>query len=261
MHTKAFAAFAALVSVLDDGSARSAALASRLGAPHVAGAAAEGWALAYVSADAPTLRLVQLDARGRSTTALGSGLLAAGRTAGSALVRAAKPQNRTVWDCTGGLGRDSLTLAEAGALSVRVFEREPVLLELLRAGLGELEIARPAVAARLRVTAGDAASAGGDGERPDVVYLDPMYPEEAKRKSASVKKDLAALRAIVPDAAPGDDARLLEAALALGAGRVVVKRPRTGPPLAGLAPSYVVGGGSGASRFDVYVGGGGGAAV
>ncbi len=82
--------------------------------------------------------------------------------------------------------------------------------------------------------------------RPDVVYLDPMFPE--RQKSADVKKEMRAFHRLVGADADADD--LLAPALAAARYRVVVKRPRKAPDLAGRPPSHRVEGKS--SRFDVY---------
>jgi 16S rRNA (guanine1516-N2)-methyltransferase len=85
-----------------------------------------------------------------------------------------------------------------------------------------------------------------NGDAPQVVYLDPMFPP--RDKSALVKKEMRAFRPFVGD---DDDApALLDAALALASHRVVVKRPRRAASLGGIAPSYALEGKS--SRFDVY---------
>lgn len=60
--------------------------------------------------------------------------------------------------------------------------------------------------------------------KPDVVYLDPMYPHpENKKKSALVKKEMRVFQSLV--GADTDADGLLEPALKLAAKRVVVKRP------------------------------------
>ena len=67
-------------------------------------------------------------------------------------------------------------------------------------------------------------------------------------KSALVKKEMRLFRPLVGD---DDDApALLAAALALASHRVVVKRSRNAPPIAGEPPGYVLEGKS--SRFDIY---------
>ena len=61
----------------------------------------------------------------------------------------------------------------------------------------------------------------------DVVYLDPMFP--ARRKSAKVKKDMAALQELLGHQSDGSE--LLQHAKSLATKRVVVKRAKTSPHL------------------------------
>jgi 16S rRNA (guanine1516-N2)-methyltransferase len=82
--------------------------------------------------------------------------------------------------------------------------------------------------------------------RPDTVYLDPMYPE--RKKSARSAKEMEILRMLCGRSRDGD---LLAAALAAAGNRVVVKRPRSAPPLCGRNPDFSLRGP--AHRFDVYV--------
>jgi hypothetical protein len=84
--------------------------------------------------------------------------------------------------------------------------------------------------------------------RPQVVYLDPMFPH--KQKSALVKKEMRVFQSLVgPDL---DADGLLEPARQLATKRVVVKRPDYAPPLADVAtPNAVVTKGH---RFDIYAG-------
>ena len=56
--------------------------------------------------------------------------------------------------------------------------------------------------------------------RPDVAYLDPMYPE--RRKTAAVKKEMAYFHDLV--GAAQDEAELLDASLNTAKKRIVVKR-------------------------------------
>ena len=84
------------------------------------------------------------------------------------------------------------------------------------------------------------------GFSPDVVLLDPMFPE--RRKSAAVKKKLQLIQRLEQ---PCDDERgLMDAARTAGPRRIVVKRPAKGPWLAGEKPSYTVAGK--AIRYDCY---------
>ena len=107
----------------------------------------------------------------------------------------AKAVNHTaqpiVWDATGGLGRDSFVLASLG-LNVQTFEQTPAVACLLSDGLnraGQSEETRE-IAQRIILHFGNAVDLmqelATQNGRPDVVYLDPMYPE--RRKTAAVKK-------------------------------------------------------------------------
>lgn len=155
----------------------------------------------------------------------------------------------TLLDATAGLGRDAFVLAQLGC-AVTLIERNPLIAALLEDGLqraaNDAEVAP--IVARMRLLCGDAIallSAWSD-DAPQVVYLDPMFPH--RDKSALVKKEMRLFRPVVGD---DDDApALLEAALAVATHRVVVKRARKAPAIAGLKPAYALEGNS--SRFDIY---------
>jgi 16S rRNA (guanine1516-N2)-methyltransferase len=83
-------------------------------------------------------------------------------------------------------------------------------------------------------------------ERPDVVYLDPMYPH--RTKSALVKKEMRFLRDFAGD--NPDAPELLLAALGCARQRVAVKRPATARPVAGPTPVGAVK--SKNTRYDIY---------
>ena len=165
-----------------------------------------------------------------------------------------------VWDATGGLGRDSFVLANLN-LAVHTFEQHPAVFALLQDGLHRAaqspEIA--AIAARITLHQGNAAelmpALAAQTGQPDVVYLDPMYPE--RQKSAAVKKEMAYFHALIgqPEnefsAFSANDAALFQAARAVAKKRVVVKRPRLGAFLCGEKPAYQYAGKS--TRFDVYL--------
>jgi len=155
----------------------------------------------------------------------------------------------SVLDATAGLGRDAFVLAQLGC-PVTLIERQPLIAALLEDGLqrahADAEVG--AIVARMRLLRGDAIEAmrAWAGEAPQVIYLDPMFPH--RDKSAQVKKEMRLFR---PLAGADDDApALLAAALALATHRVVVKRPRKAPAIAGAAPGYALEGNS--SRFDIY---------
>ncbi len=158
-----------------------------------------------------------------------------------------------VLDATGGLGRDSFLLAAAGC-QVRIIEREPILAALLADGLqrAQQHSKTAAIAARIRLTVGDATlflrEMRKQGQRMEVIYLDPMFPE--RHKSALVKKEAQMLQLLAAPDNPEAEKELLAAALAVS-GRVAIKRPVKAPFLAGRKPSYSLLGKT--IRFDVYL--------
>ena len=138
-----------------------------------------------------------------------------------------------VVDATAGLGRDAFVLASVGC-RVRMLERNPVVAALQE---------------RLQLIHASSLTALTDiTPRPQVVYLDPMFPH--KQKSALVKKEMRVFQSLVgPDL---DADGLLAPARQLATKRVVVKRPDYAPPLADVAtPNAVVTKGH---RFDIYAG-------
>lgn len=172
-----------------------------------------------------------------------------GELIAKAVNHTAKPR---VWDATGGLGRDAFVLASNG-LQVDVFEQHPAVFCLLADGLRRArEVEETAeIAARIRLHQADAVNAmaalSAVEAAPEVVYLDPMYPE--RQKSAAVKKEMAYFHELV--GAAQDEAALLDAARKVARKRVVVKRPRLGLFLNGEKPAYQYEGKS--TRFDVYL--------
>ena len=168
------------------------------------------------------------------------------------LVRAARVRGAgapTAVDATAGLGEDSLLLAAAG-FAVTMFEQDPVIAALLRDALeraaNEPQLA--SVVARMTLVEGDSVAGLRElGFSPDVVFLDPMFPE--RTKSAAVKKKFQLLHHLERPCDNEDE--LLAGALAARPRRIVIKRPPKGPWLAGVKPSHSLAGK--AVRYDVIV--------
>ncbi|MBV4413055.1 16S rRNA (guanine(1516)-N(2))-methyltransferase RsmJ [Enterobacteriaceae bacterium YMB-R22] len=156
-----------------------------------------------------------------------------------------------VVDATAGLGRDAFVLACVGC-RVRMLERHPVVAALLDDGLTR-GYASPEIGGWLRerltlIHASSLSSLQTLRPRPQVVYLDPMYPH--RQKSALVKKEMRVFQTLV--GTDGDADGLLAPALELATKRVVVKRPDYAAPLAGrVTQSAVV---TKNHRFDIYPG-------
>ncbi len=146
----------------------------------------------------------------------------------------------TVLDATAGVGRDAYLLASLGC-QVTMLERSPVLAALLEDALERLS-----EDVSLTLIYQDACDFMKTCDAPDVVYLDPMFPE--KKKSALVKKDMQLLQRMVGYSE--DETKLISLALEVAKSRVVVKRPQWAAPLDNRKPHWQIKGKR--YRFDVY---------
>lgn len=174
-------------------------------------------------------------------------------------------ESESVWDITAGLGRDGFLLAYAG-FKVTLFEKNPILQTLLSLALKEWQalqrtnLSTPSPSSQhhakieLHFRPQDSLDALLElqesfdiGERPDYIYMDPMYPE--RRKKALVKKELRIIRNLVGE----DDSSesLLVNALQVVKKRVVVKRPIHAPFVADMPPHHSISAPN--TRFDVYM--------
>ncbi|WP_269807990.1 class I SAM-dependent methyltransferase [Pseudomonas agronomica] len=154
-----------------------------------------------------------------------------------------------VLDATAGLGKDAFVLASLGC-EMNLIERQPLIGALLEDGLarGAEDFDVAPIVARMRLLKGNSIEVmrNWEGEPPQVIYLDPMFPH--REKTALVKKEMRLFRPLVGD--DNDAPALLAAALALATHRVVVKRPRKAPCIEGPKPSHGLEGKS--SRYDIY---------
>ena len=235
----------------------AAELARTLGLPLVHDAA-QGYPLLLVVTD-ERLELLQVDSS--------DGPVHCEFTGGAFGYRRAQPLRREllaravgfkgkplhVIDMTAGLGRDAAVLALLGC-HVTAIERAPVVFALLEDGLRRARDADAAdtLAERITLVRADACDyldALPAEALPDVIYLDPMFPE--RTRSALVKKEMRLLSRLLDG--EDDAGRLLEAALRTGCHRVVVKRPLHAPhiaaPLVHQPPLQFRGR---SARFDVY---------
>ncbi|MEQ8954237.1 MAG: class I SAM-dependent methyltransferase [Gammaproteobacteria bacterium] len=153
-----------------------------------------------------------------------------------------------VLDATAGLGRDAYLFASAGC-PVLMIERSPLLLALLQDGLrrgAALAAVEAAAVARLSLQGADFLTADLSSRGFDVVYLDPMFPEEKQR--ALARKELQLLKEIL---GPQHGAGMLARARSLAEKRIVVKRGSKSPWLDDAKPDFSLDGRS--SRYDVYL--------
>ena len=169
------------------------------------------------------------------------------------LVKAARIKGQqmpqTIIDATAGFGEDSLILAAAG-FEVRLYEFDEVIALLLRDCLdraSHIKELKDAIS-RMTLISGDSVKAMKELEyEPDVVLLDPMFPE--RQKSALIKKKFQLLQRL--ESPCSNENELLDAAELASPKRIVIKRPLKGPYLAGRKPSYSLEGK--AIRYDCFV--------
>lgn len=155
-------------------------------------------------------------------------------------------------DITTGLARDAYILACLGC-KITLVEQSPVLYTLIKDGIRRgLDNNASADVLHNFIELINTDSVGymrqiEKKDRPDVIYIDPMYPE--RKKSAQVKKDMQILqRLLSKDQNPE---LLLETALEHAAKRVVVKRPIHANTLGNIKPDTSIS--SKKTRFDVYL--------
>lgn len=161
-----------------------------------------------------------------------------------------KHQHLKVIDATAGLGRDSFILASLGC-QVTAIERNNDIHALLADGISRGIQDGIAALKNLTLHNNNAQSflqEINEGNKPDVIYFDPMYPH--RNKSALVKKDMRIIRQVVGD--DHDNEQLLQLAIQKAKYRVVIKRPIHAEHYAGLAPDFSYKGKR--SRFDIYNG-------
>ncbi|MFW5426883.1 MAG: class I SAM-dependent methyltransferase [Methylophagaceae bacterium] len=157
----------------------------------------------------------------------------------------------TIIDATAGFGRDAFVLANLGC-KITLIERNPLIAILLDDAL-QRAAENPdinEVIARMSLINDNAIHYLSNLEndlRPDVIYLDPMYP--SREKSALVKKDMRLLHELAgPDT---DSEQLLTTARVTALKRVVVKRPKSAPLVGEQKPDTSIE--SKNTRYDIYL--------
>ena len=154
-------------------------------------------------------------------------------------------------DATAGFGEDSILLAAAG-FDVVMYEYDAVIAALIedalrRASESDNDKLRAAVTHMKLMNADSIEAMQHLQERPDVIFLDPMFP--AREKSALIKKKFQLLQRLEQPCT--DEEVLLNAALSAHPHKIVIKRPLKGPYLADRRPDYSIKGK--AIRYDCIV--------
>ena len=160
-----------------------------------------------------------------------------------------KPHYRPrVLDATAGMGRDALIMAMLGC-QVTMQERNFAIYQLLKNALTRLQRSNEVAQLTGSLTLSNANSIGSglSLENFDVIYLDPMFPE--RKKSALVKKEMRIFKLLAGEDLDADD--LFKWAINQPVKRVVVKRPKGAPLIAGRKPSHEIT--AKKFRYDVYL--------
>lgn len=157
-----------------------------------------------------------------------------------------KHHKPVVIDATTGFGTDAFILASLGCEMICI-ERNELLAQLLADALERAKLVIPEVTVRIKLIHDDAKHfLTTVTEKPNVIYLDPMYPH--RNKSALVKKEMRILRELV--GSDDDSIELFELAYTTTKNRVVVKRHRLAPTITNKKPTFSLTGKN--CRFDVY---------
>lgn len=197
-------------------------------------------------------------------------VVSAGRKSELILKAAKISADSQVIDATAGFGHDSLILASTGA-QVTMLEQQPLMALLLFSEQQRMS-AQPnwqKLMARLTIINTDALSYFAQLQKNktdqavavDVVYLDPMFPEDSYQdsktgKGAKVGKQMQALHHLAHPPTLDEEMALLNKAQAVvadnqeGRGRVIVKRPQQAPFLSQQNPDESWH--NAAVRFDGY---------
>lgn len=202
-------------------------------------------------------------------------VVSAGRKSELLLQAAKITADSYVIDATAGFGHDSLILASTGA-QVSMLEQQPVIALLLLVEQQRMS-SKPNwqnLMSRLQIINTDAYTFFEDFSKEgllagsvknlktvDVIYLDPMFPEDSYQdkksgKGAKVGKHMQALHHVARPPTLLEEQQLLKSAQRLVAqhlphsGRVIVKRPQQAPFLAKQTPDESWH--NAAVRFDGY---------
>jgi len=157
-----------------------------------------------------------------------------------------------ILDATAGLGKDAFVLACLGC-PVTMIERSPIIAELVKDALiraQDNEEMTAVINKGFKIINDNAIHYMNNlskDDKPDVIYLDPMYPE--RKKSAQVKKNMQILQKLLGHDLNSSD--LIEAALSCAKSRVVVKRPKGAELISDRKPTMQIE--SKKTRYDVYV--------
>ncbi len=153
-------------------------------------------------------------------------------------------------DATAGLGEDSLLLAAYG-FKVELFEKNSIIALLLE---DTIERAKKIpelcnIVSRMNVNFGDSSIEMPKLKiNPDVILLDPMFPE--RKKKSLIKKKFQILHLLEEPC--NNEKKLLDSAILAKPKKIIIKRPINADKLGDVKPSYSIKGDT--IRYDcIYI--------
>ena len=158
-----------------------------------------------------------------------------------------------ILDTTAGLAGDAFVLATLGC-PVTMIERSPIIFALIEDAVERASLSdkfQSIIKQGFNIINTDAndfiaQQLAKNCPKPEVIYIDPMYPE--RKKSALVKKDMQILQRL-----HGNDdttSQLFDNALIYAKKRVVVKRPLHADTISKKVPNTSIK--SKKTRYDIY---------
>ena len=159
----------------------------------------------------------------------------------------------SILDTTAGLAGDAFVLATLGC-PITLIERSPIIFSLIENAVERASLSdkfQTILKQGFHIINGDAndyisKQLNNQTEAPDVIYIDPMYPD--RKKSALVKKDMQILQRLHEK--DDNTSELLDNALKYAGKRVVVKRPIQAETINKKVPDTCIK--SKKTRYDIY---------
>ena len=158
-----------------------------------------------------------------------------------------------ILDTTAGLAGDAFVLATLGC-PITLIERSPIIFSLIENAVERASLSdkfQTILKQGFHIINCDAndyinKQLSEQTEAPDVIYIDPMYPD--RKKSALVKKDMQILQRLHEK--DDNTSELLDNALKYAGKRVVVKRPIQAETINKKVPDTCIK--SKKTRYDIY---------
>ncbi|UXZ05089.1 class I SAM-dependent methyltransferase [Moraxella nasicaprae] len=154
----------------------------------------------------------------------------------------------SVIDGTAGFGIDGLILASTGA-RVTFIEQNPIVFLMLI--FEKIKMSQhknwQKLMERITIVFGDSNKIINDGVKHDLIYLDPMFPNDSYK--GAVNKNMQILHLMVNPPNSDDELKLFNTAIAK-CDKLVIKRPLSAPNFADKSPNQSFN--NEVIRFDVY---------